>query len=82
MTDSTFNGFLLKSSQSRADINAPGGYRDRFLIVIAQSAPDALHVAKHFLPHDAFVLVDSGPPILKRARDLGVSDNDAKLVDA
>jgi hypothetical protein len=80
MTDSPMTGFILKTPTRRPDVNAAGGYRDFHLIAVAQSADAAKHIAQG-LGFPGCTVIESGPAVLKRARELGVNDNDARALD-
>jgi hypothetical protein len=73
MTDeAAFEGFLFE--MTRADVNSPGGVQKNRLYAIARPPIDVAG-----LPRTAR-LIDSGPHVLARARELGVGDDDLKIV--
>ncbi len=69
--DIPFDGFLFE--MTRADINSPDGIQRNRLYAIARPPIDVTG-----LPRTA-ELIDSGPHILARARELGVSDGELKI---
>ena len=68
------NGFLFEMISR--DANAPAGERTRHLYAIADA-----HFDLRALPAGTR-LISSGADILTKARELGVADNDLKIVDA
>lgn len=70
--DDHMEGFLFEFT--RADANSPGGVQTSRLYAVAQPP-----ISVAGLPSTA-KLIDSGPHVLARARELGVADNDLKIV--
>jgi hypothetical protein len=72
--DVPFEGFHFQFSSP--DANAPGGTRIRSIYAIARPPLNlsALPVGS--------MLVESGSHILEKARELGIRDDDYKIIDA
>jgi hypothetical protein len=80
MSESPYDGFVLETQKPEADINAPGGmHRPLRLIAVARSSSDALQIAKN-LGFPKCIVLEWGPSVLKRARELGVNNDDASAI--
>jgi len=72
-------GFLFE--HSRSDVNSPDGVKRTRIAAIAATRSDALGLAGGILPVIAMRLVDEGHEAFKLAREVGVGDGEAKVID-
>jgi hypothetical protein len=71
------DGFVLE--YSRIDPSAPGGQRRERYIAVAETADRAFAAAGgHWGVRQ--VVIESGPAVLRRAREMGIPDNQARTL--
>jgi len=79
MENDQFDGFLLKGG-SRPNLNARGGRTTLEFLAIAESPEYAIWLVGKLGFLDAKI-IDRGPAVLVRAKQLGVKENDARVLD-